>query len=61
MSKREQRKRKTRKIWVMYEIKDGRVIRKHRICPKCGEGVFLAKHGDRLSCGKCGYTESKKK
>ncbi|OYT40337.1 MAG: 30S ribosomal protein S27ae [Candidatus Altiarchaeales archaeon ex4484_43] len=61
MSKREKGKRKTRKIWELYEIKDGRVIRKNRICPKCGEGVFLAKHGDRLSCGKCGYTESKKK
>ena len=34
--------------------KDGR-----RFCPKCGAGVFLAVHGDRLSCGKCGYTEKK--
>lgn len=47
--------------WDMYEIKDGKAIIKNRICPKCGEGVFLAKHVDRLSCGKCGYTESKKK
>ena len=26
-------------------------------CPKCGAGVFLAKHKDRVSCGRCGYTE----
>ncbi|MGV8090195.1 MAG: 30S ribosomal protein S27ae, partial [Methanothrix sp.] len=26
----------------------------------CGNGVFLADHGDRQSCGKCGYTEFKK-
>lgn len=34
-------------------------IRKH--CPKCGPGVFLAEHSNRVSCGKCGYTEFKKK
>lgn len=28
-----------------------------RECIKCGAGIFLAKHKDRLSCGKCGYTE----
>lgn len=25
-------------------------------CPKCGPGIFLAKHKDRQTCGKCGYT-----
>jgi len=30
-------------------------------CPKCGPGVFMAEHKDRTSCGKCGYTEFKKK
>jgi small subunit ribosomal protein S27Ae len=25
-------------------------------CPRCGD-TFLADHGDRLHCGKCGYTE----
>ena len=25
-----------------------------------GEGVFMADHGDRVACGKCGYTEMKK-
>ena len=34
--------------------KDGR-----KFCPKCGPGVFLADHKDRLSCGKCGYCEPK--
>lgn len=60
MSKKERGKGEKGKIWELYEIKDGKVIRKNRICPKCGGGVFLAKHGDRLSCGKCGYTEKKK-
>jgi len=25
-------------------------------CPRC-ENSFLADHGDRKHCGKCGYTE----
>ncbi len=30
---------------------------KKPFCPKCGPGVHLARHKDRLSCGRCGYTE----
>lgn len=41
--------------------KEGKVERKKRHCPKCGPGVFLAEHTDRSSCGRCGYTEFKKK
>jgi len=43
-----------------YTVKDGKVSRKNTWCPKCGPGIFLASHGDRASCGKCGYTEFKK-
>lgn len=24
--------------------------------PQCGDGIFLAVHGNRKSCGRCGYT-----
>jgi len=44
-----------------YEVKDGKLTRKNRSCPRCGDGVFLAEHKDRFSCGSCGYTEWKKK
>ncbi|HLC37997.1 MAG TPA: hypothetical protein VJI71_00935 [Candidatus Norongarragalinales archaeon] len=30
-----------------------------KYCPKCGPGVRLADHKDRVSCGKCGYMEKK--
>ncbi|HDM60356.1 MAG TPA: 30S ribosomal protein S27ae [Archaeoglobus veneficus] len=43
-----------------YEIKGDKVVRKRKFCPRCGEGVFLAEHKDRRTCGKCGYTEFKK-
>lgn len=34
---------------------------KNQFCPKCGVGTFMANHNNRLSCGKCKYTEFKKK
>jgi small subunit ribosomal protein S27Ae len=34
---------------------------KNKSCPKCGKGVFMAKHADRRTCGKCGYTEFESK
>jgi len=43
-----------------YSVSDGKVERKKPVCPKCGPGVFMAAHKDRVSCGKCGYTEFKK-
>lgn len=45
----------------LYKVEGEKVIRMRRNCPKCGDGVFLAEHKDRLSCGKCGYTEFKGK
>lgn len=46
---------------LYYEIKDGQIDRLKQSCPRCGDGVFLADHEDRRSCGKCGYTEFKRK
>ncbi len=45
----------------LYEVASGELRRRRQPCPKCGPGVFLAEHSDRLSCGRCGYTEFKKK
>ncbi len=44
-----------------YKVEDGKLTRSRKFCPKCGPGVFMADHEDRLTCGKCGYTEIKKK
>ncbi len=40
-----------------YKVEGDRIHREKPFCPKCGPGVFLAKHKDRVSCGSCGYTE----
>jgi small subunit ribosomal protein S27Ae len=43
----------------LYNASGAALERTHRSCPKCGPGIFLAEHGNRRSCGKCGYSESK--
>ncbi len=55
------RRKKVPEVIVMrnnelYDIKDEKLERKRKNCPKC-EGAFLARHSDRLHCGRCGYTE----
>ena len=44
-----------------YAVADGKMVLQRRSCPRCGTGVLLAEHKDRSSCGKCGYTEFKKR
>lgn len=56
--KKQRSKRPVSKKWEYYESSGDKVDRKRRSCPKCGGGVFMAEHKDRLSCGSCGYTES---
>ncbi len=46
--------------WNFYKIEAGKVSRLKKNCPKCGHGVFLAQHKNRLACGKCGYSEIQK-
>ncbi|MFQ6051912.1 MAG: 30S ribosomal protein S27ae [Candidatus Hydrothermarchaeota archaeon] len=43
--------------WKKYSIKEGKIDYKGKFCPRCGPGVFMATHQNRLSCGQCGYTE----
>ena len=58
MGKKKERKPKVSvKPHALYEIKGDTIERKRKNCPKCGKGIFLAQHKDRLVCGKCGYME----
>ena len=54
----EKAKKKERKIYEYYEIKEGKIFRKLRKCPRCGS--FMAFHKRpiaRWACGACSYTE----
>ena len=44
-----------------YKLEGNKLSRSRKHCTKCGPGVFMAEHANRVSCGKCGYTEFKKK
>tara|TARA_Y100000310_G_C20659274_1_gene803763 strand:+ start:1880 stop:2083 length:204 start_codon:yes stop_codon:yes gene_type:complete len=61
MAKKERKNKKPSEKWKMYEFKDGKLIRKNPISLKEGAGIFMAKHKDRVTCGKSGYTEFKTK
>ena len=53
-------KHKSVKASSLFKLEEGKVKRTRKCCPRCGEGFFLADHGDRLYCGHCHYTEWKK-
>ena len=60
MAKKPKKTKKPNQVWKLYEAKD-KLTRKNASCPKCGPGFFMAVHKDRISCGKCGYSEMGKK
>lgn len=44
------------KKWEKYSITSDKIERKKH-CPRCGLGVFMAKHSNRWTCGACHYCE----
>ena len=52
---------KDSQVYKFYKLDGNSVERIKRDCPRCGKGVFMAAHKDRLTCGKCGFTEFIKK
>lgn len=59
--KKEKKSKKSRKLYQLYTISGDSLNRKNKLCPKCGPGMFLGKHENRLVCGKCQYVEFVKK
>jgi len=60
LSEKDQKKsKKEKKIFSYYKIEDGKLKRLLPICDRCGPGYFMADHGDRYSCGHCGFTKYK--
>ena len=53
-------KKRGESVSKFYQVSDNKVERTRRECPRCGKGVFMAVHKDRLTCGKCNYTEFQK-
>jgi len=57
MAKKQVKKKPGSHKYKHYKVSGDKLERIHKFCPKCGEGVFLAKHKGRETCGQCGYTE----
>lgn len=54
--KKKRKPKRPSKRWEHYQVSGDKIERKLKFCPKCGDGVFLAKHKNRETCGTCGYT-----
>ncbi|MCH8067033.1 MAG: 30S ribosomal protein S27ae [Nanoarchaeota archaeon] len=57
MAKKKKKEKKAMQIGKLYQVSGDKIERKNKFCTKCGPGYFLAKHKDRETCGKCGYSE----
>jgi small subunit ribosomal protein S27Ae len=51
--------KKEKRISAYYKIDKGKVTALLPNCDRCGPGYFMADHGDRYSCGHCGFTRYK--
>lgn len=54
--KKPHKNKPTSEKWKKYSLSGDKITRSKN-CPRCGAGIFLAVHKDRLTCGKCKYTE----
>jgi len=55
-------KKPEKKAHTRYKIdeKGLNLTRLRPYCERCGPGYFMADHGDRYSCGHCGFTRYKR-
>lgn len=52
-------KKKRKGLFSIYKIEKDKVVRLRPTCERCGSGYFMADHGDRYTCGRCGFTKYK--
>ena len=57
--KPEKKKKEEKGIYALYKIETDKVIRLRPTCERCGPGYFMADHGNRYTCGHCGFTRYK--
>jgi small subunit ribosomal protein S27Ae len=52
-------KKEEKSIFTLYKIENDKIIRLRPTCERCGPGYFMADHGNRYTCGHCGFTRYK--
>lgn len=58
-AKPERKKKKEKGIFALYKVEESKVLRLRPTCERCGTGYFMADHGNRYTCGHCGFTRYK--
>lgn len=56
----EKPKKKQKGAYSRYKVEERGFVRLRPFCERCGPGYFMADHGDRYTCGHCGFTRYKK-
>lgn len=59
VAKPEKKKKEEKGIFKLYKLEQNRVVRLRPTCERCGTGYFMADHGNRYTCGHCGFTKYK--
>jgi small subunit ribosomal protein S27Ae len=57
--KTEKRKKRRKGVFSLYKTEEDKILRLRPTCERCGPGYFMADHGDRYTCGHCGFTRYK--
>ncbi len=52
--------KRRRGVFSYYKVDEEGLKRLLPICERCGSGYFMADHGDRFTCGHCGFTRYKR-
>ncbi len=58
--KPEKKKKPEKRIHTLYKVETDKVTRLRPTCERCGTGYFMADHGNRYTCGHCGFTRYKR-
>jgi len=57
--KPKKKKKKEKGVFSLYKIENDKIASLRPTCERCGPGYFMADHGDRYTCGHCGFTRYK--
>jgi ubiquitin-small subunit ribosomal protein S27Ae len=57
--KPEKKKKEEKGVFKLYKVESDKLVRLRPTCERCGPGYFMADHGNRYTCGHCGFTRYK--
>jgi len=57
--KPEKKKKEEKGVFKLYKVESDKLTRLRPTCERCGPGYFMADHGNRYTCGHCGFTRYK--